>query len=112
MIIKNKTGGPATLPSVNVTSPVPVDGTVDLQEDLGNGISLNTAADLHADEGLRNAIESGEWVVVLDGEELDQEQSLAAVTTAAQVFEGVFRVVSKGDKRRAIEVTNVVVQGS
>lgn len=111
MIIRNNTGGDAALPSVNITEPIANGATVDLMTDLGDGVALNDAGDLHRDGGLREAISSGAWSVVIDGADVSVSEGMAALTTAAHVFEGALRIVAKGDKRRVLEVTNVVVQG-
>lgn len=111
IVVRNLTGGPASLPSVNVLDDVAAGATVDLTEDLGDGEVRNFPGDLYTDPELRAAVASAAWAVVIDDQDLTGAEGLAALSPVAQASQGALRLIARGDKRHVLEATNVVVGG-
>jgi len=83
-IVRNKTGGPAQLPTVNVTADVPDNGDADLVAVQLNGIPLNYAGSLYQDEPLREAVGAGAWAVIRNSVELAPADGLAVLQAASE----------------------------
>lgn len=92
MIIKNMTGGIASLPSVNAVD-VADGATIDLLEVVGSpAIPRNFAGDLYRDVALYEAVSSGAWVVVNEGADLTVAEGLARVTSSSVARDGSFSI--------------------
>lgn len=84
MRIKNKTGGVASIESLNVFDEA-ANAIVDLTAIVGGTtVPLNFVVDVHNSLDLRDAFDAGDWVAVDDADtELTAAQSLAALETAS-----------------------------
>lgn len=81
--VRNKSGGPAQLPTINVTADVPNGGDVDLVAVQPNGLPLNYTGQLYEDEPLREAIGAGTWAVLRNGVELPPADGLTVLQAAS-----------------------------
>ena len=82
MIIKNNTGGVASLGSVNAID-IPDGGTVDLSV-LVDGLPLVTPSSIQSATELYLAIGAGDWAVIVDGSPLSIADALGSVTPCSQ----------------------------
>lgn len=81
MILRNVSGAPATLHAANASNIA--DNALWDTATIVDGLPQALAPSLQASAAVYKAVASGDWVVVVDGQDLSTTQSLAAITSAS-----------------------------